>query len=1638
MATLFGRYEYAGELGRGASGRVFAVLDHAAEGVRRAIKVVPPAESARLIWEFSRLCQVDHERLCRVRELVRLAAPAAAPFGLARGTLLLVQDFVEGAPLSRAIAHAPHAEARRELAARATVAVAQALVALHDSSLVHGDVKPDNVLCAADGQGATLIDLGFARPPALASVPRGTPAYMAPELFAGVCTPAADVYALGSLLYDCLRGELASADSGGSAARSHVPWRVRDLTLLELPAGDPLRRVLAELLRHDHTRRPQDARAALAQLLPCFAQWGLDLGQSALSYAALELTASPSERAYRARTLPFVGHEAELQALLRVLEAGGSAYVRGASGAGRSRLVREGIRRLQEQRAQAGQSVPTWVSSLSALALLRDVDAILWLGEDDAAPDEVRHATAAAALALHSLSVVVEGDARPALDNGSADRQVALLPQLPVIELGALSPDAFASLLESLLAPIRPAREVREAAHAQTQGLAGRLCELVGELAAAGRDLRDARVFEGGSALGQAAQRSAPASRLAVGLAWWGALLDPALAARWMGDEARLRRAYDELRGRGVLIESEGALLLQPAFAAAQRRAASPPLEPSLRSELVRASAAAQAPGRGLGFALLALGQRAAAQRAFVQEALALRAEGRSDAACALLIEARGWLHTPPDSAPPHLALLDHPTEEARADPAEALQLCLLHADAERTRGRYGAALAALGTTLPDAPPELCLLRAELLRMSERPDEAQAELAALTPLREPVVRWRVEAQRARLAFDAGRLDDARAHAARALAGDDREAQVRALEVEVLACLVTGQLAAAPVDALVARALAGPAVPTNAFLARAPARARSLRAQVRARAGERHEALADLRSAVALTHALGEAHEGATYALNLGLLELEAGELGRALETLRDAAQKLGRVARTRDLARVLLNFAALALLVGDFERAAAVLAQAERELASAPDPMARALLAVLRGELSLSRGELEATERVLEHALSEAPAEARGARALLAARAVLATLARGALERAESYCVQTRDQTPSEDASAVLELLAAELRLALARGELAAAEACAQRGLASLHDGLPFADRLRFVLAAIESARASGLSLAQLERSALARAWLERALASLPRALREKMRAVPAYARVLSSELGERSNERDESTAREGGASASAERWRTLVRASRRLFAETREARIVQRLSEIALELVHAERALVIAFDDKSELSVIARSELSGESDRARGFSRSVVEQVALDRRPLLTVEAGADARLDRAQSVAALQVRSVLCSELLGLRGRAFLYLDDRLRPSAFGQDDLALVEDLVELARQALRTGEELQREARRARRAEQHQKRLTRELARSSDTRPLDDAELPLIGDSAILRRVIATARRVAHSDAPVLITGESGTGKELLARFVHEASPRRARAFVAESCAAIPDTLLESALFGHVRGAFTGADRAHKGLFEAADGGTLLLDEVGEMSASLQGKLLRVLQEGELRPLGSERTRLVDVRVIGATRRDLLAMVAAGRFREDLYYRLAVVTLELPALRDRPEDVPQLVTHFLAKHAAGRNVQVAPSVVRELGSRPWPGNVRELENEVRRALAFSDGEIRLEHLTQRGPLEVVSDESELDLHAHTDRLLRKLVREALSRAEGNVTRAALLLGISRFGLQKILKRLQLSAR
>ena len=296
--------------------------------------------------------------------------------------------------------------------------------------------------------------------------------------------------------------------------------------------------------------------------------------------------------------------------------------------------------------------------------------------------------------------------------------------------------------------------------------------------------------------------------------------------------------------------------------------------------------------------------------------------------------------------------------------------------------------------------------------------------------------------------------------------------------------------------------------------------------------------------------------------------------------------------------------------------------------------------------------------------------------------------------------------------------------------------------------------------------------------------------------------------------------------------------------------------------------------------------------------------------------------------------------------------------------------------------------------------------------------------------IVGRSPLLATSLALAEKVARHPSTVLVTGESGTGKELVARYIHRASPRAALPFVAVNCGAIPESLLESELFGHAKGAFTGATTERDGLFAEADGGTLFLDELGELPMPLQVKLLRALQEGEVRRVGDSVARTVDVRLVAATARDLEADVAEGRFRADLYYRVNVVRIHLPALRERTEDVPELVRHFIDRFNRRLMLDIAgasPAAMRVLMEYPWPGNVRELENVIERAMVLTDQpQLGIEQLAGLAvaPAGAESAASPLDLSVkrRTEALERVLIAEALERTRGNRTRAAKLLDLS----------------
>jgi len=518
------------------------------------------------------------------------------------------------------------------------------------------------------------------------------------------------------------------------------------------------------------------------------------------------------------------------------------------------------------------------------------------------------------------------------------------------------------------------------------------------------------------------------------------------------------------------------------------------------------------------------------------------------------------------------------------------------------------------------------------------------------------------------------------------------------------------------------------------------------------------------------------------------------------------------------------------------------------------------------------------------------------------------------------------------------------------------------------------------------------------------------------------------------------------------------ERLLALMEINRALNAELRLEKLLGIIVDSALELIGGERGFLLLDEGGGLNCKVARDATGKEIPPGEvRFSRRLAEEVRSTRVPRLAADALGEEDLKAIQSVVDLGVRSVLCVPLT-VRGKVegVLYVDHRVKVAVFTESDLDLLQAFADQAGIALANARLYQDLVRRKEELEATTKEVERLNAALREKVARQEEELlnvrkslsggreegfaGMIGKSPAMCQVFSTIRSYLDSPEPVLIEGESGTGKELVARAIHKLGPRSSGPFVTENCAAIPTELLESELFGYTKGAFTGAVKDRKGLFEAAHGGILFLDEVGEMPQALQKKLLRVLQEGEIRPLGSSRTVQVDVRVVAAANRPLKDLVREGKFREDLFYRLHVLPLRLPPLRERREDIPLLVEHFLAKAAGERGLpalRVSTKAMDLLVSYPWPGNVRQLENELKRAAILAEaGEVRPEHLSPevryRTDLEGGAPLPGGSLPEKVKALQVREILSALRKRDGNKSRAAADLGISRFSLQRLMDK------
>ena len=805
------------------------------------------------------------------------------------------------------------------------------------------------------------------------------------------------------------------------------------------------------------------------------------------------------------------------------------------------------------------------------------------------------------------------------------------------------------------------------------------------------------------------------------------------------------------------------------------------------------------------------------------------------------------------------------------------------------------------------------------------------------------------------------------------------------------------------------------------------------------------------------------HTVAAVALNLGGLLIEEGLYGEALTASARAVRELGRLGATAELVPALVNAANLFVELGDLAAARRALDRALGLGAEGRASRAQATASFVEGDLARRRGEIDAAVRHYRRSaglFNEVGQPSGAASASLAIAEALAGTGRLAdAKRAllEAEELRASGPQPADDS----ELTRVRAVLALAQGDT---------GVGSGEAPALLAERLNRLAheAQARARRPTAWRLAALAGRLAARAGAAgeaRAAFDFGRTVFEEVRmATPEHHRPALESHPDAAWLAPEGVAGQGGASgaraeAAESRLRRLLRINKRLNSELRLPRLLEMVLDTVIELTDAERGFLLLEDESGELNVKAARNIDQrtlETDEL-ALSKSIARQAATSGEPVVTIDAAGDDRFREALSVSDLHLRSVLAVPLF-IKGRVAgtIYVDHRLRKGAFDQEDVRLVLDFAEQAAIALENARLLGELRRRERQVEALNRRLEAELAAGREEISGIKVELRenrealavrydyrnIIGRTPRMLDLFRLIDRITDTTLPVVIQGESGTGKELVARALHSNGPRRAQPFVGENCAAIPETLLESTLFGYTRGAFTGADHDTRGLFEIADGGTLFLDEVGEMSPGMQGKLLRVLQEGEIRRVGAERTRKVDVRIVAATNRDLARMVEEGKFRRDLFFRLNVAGISLPPLRERRDDIPLMVEHFLAKLAArdGRPAPkpIDPAAVARLAAYRWPGNVRELENEVTRAEALSGARItaadlapRIGAADDRGVV-ATEDHDNLVLKPRVERLERSLVREALGRSGNNQTKAAELLGLSRFGLQKKLKR------
>jgi transcriptional regulator with GAF, ATPase, and Fis domain/tetratricopeptide (TPR) repeat protein len=1006
-----------------------------------------------------------------------------------------------------------------------------------------------------------------------------------------------------------------------------------------------------------------------------------------------------------------------------------------------------------------------------------------------------------------------------------------------------------------------------------------------------------------------------------------------------------------------------------------------------------------------------------------------------------LLERERAFRRSPRSLLPAASALL----ERSRQAPVLLLGAELLLAAGQARAALRAASRVARLKAGAQASLSASLIASDALSRLGRPARAELLLTRIlgrNPGKEPSAAILERLARARLSR--GDYAGAKQVASLALALDP-EARIAGLlcETSGVALAYSGELERAESELGRALELLG-----SSASPREQSRISSHRAMVAFRQGRIEPALASYTSALSIAEDQDQDDLIATGLLNLGTAEQQAGQWGNALTHYQRGmlfARAIGRLTTELSLQ---FNLANLYSELGAFERAEQNLAELLRRAEAAKLQHFGPAVALVRAEIHLAQGALSEATQQLSLAETELRRRAQPRELLeVGLRQADVALASGNLEAAATQ-LEALSRAAPEEATAELRLGLELLRgrLESRRGERAALSRLESARSSAERAGLCGTEAVLQDELALAARELGDPELAAKHEERTRRLW-DRIAVGLPSALSAVFWRHPRRARLTQL---------SRVFAPAAGGKANTEAYRRLLSLNRRLNSSLSVERVLEYAVQAAVDLTGAERGFLVlraeASEGQKEPQIVVQRSTEPDVSPSQGPSRNIVLRTLEREEAVLTTDAQGDSRFLGHGSVHALRLKSVLSVPVLSPSGTlGVLYVDSRVQRARFSEherelltafaDQLAIALGNARLHAELEQKTLELAEQKRAIERLSKGQARQIEQLQRQVSTQR-QSLELrydysQIVGRGPAMRRVLERLDRVIDSEISLLVLGESGTGKELVARAVHFNGPRKSGPFQGINCAALPETLLEAELFGSVKGAYTGADRDKLGLMPAANGGTLFLDEVGELPLSIQAKLLRVLQEREVRPLGAAKPVALDIRLVCATHRDLLGDVASGRFREDLYYRIAVVSVDLPPLRERLEDLAELSTKILAglaRSAHRKPPELAQDALRVLSAHVFPGNVRELQNVLTRAFVLASGskiqarDIDLGGARARGPRAA----SRRDYEAQE----RERILESLRGARWNVSIVARSLGIPRNTLYRKLARYGIS--